>query len=334
MKTSVLKLVPYVIACILIVTSCKKRETDEVTPATTTIAAESEEVQVTNVNDNNETSGSIDQALDDVNSDLGSLSGARIEDTYQDCGRTVTIERANNSTVKGENLKTVKISYSGDCNALGKTRTGTIIVTLTKGKYFTEKGAEYTVSFSGYSTAEKGKTGLDTVKATLDGLQTVVNETGGYVWQVGRRGKTNPVIHKTSGDMKITFHNGKTRSWTVTRKVTYARPDTASRTITITVEGFGTDGANSDVVISGTNRFGDKFVTRISKPIIGYSTCFWVPAEGERIHTVTPASGGDPIVTTETINKGSGAASCPSGYKIKFKNRKGEEKSREVKWSK
>ncbi|MDX2191266.1 MAG: hypothetical protein SFY32_15545 [Bacteroidota bacterium] len=314
-----------ILACVgYITTSCTRKSSDP-TPATTASASTDDETaQVQNAGDQNNASTQIDAAMNDAGNALAGSSGARIDDAIQTSGCTVVTSTNFTSTVNGAS-KSVTITYDRSvCEK--KVRSGTIVLTLTNGAKFSDVGATWTVSFSGYTMRRVDRRGnQDTAYVEINGLHTVTNVNGGFV-RVNMSLNPSPlVIHKVeSNNMSLTFPNGKTRNWNVARQITW------DKDYTQTITGFGTQGGFSDVVTWGTNRFGDTFFTRISTPIISKWACAYFPSQGQRIHQVTSAANGKQLTVTESIL--ADADGCAGGYAISFVGFNGQTRSKTVNW--
>jgi hypothetical protein len=306
MKRIILYAASLLIAGTFLLSSCKKKE--DITPdnTSTDVTASDATVSSTSTNDNNNVDGDIDDVMSDISTQID--GSARI-DAESACG-------IQSATITGENKK-VKITYDGTyCLAARASRSGTVIVTLTKGNDFSEKDAQYTVEYQGYVVTQGGKT------LTLTGTHTVINVSGGLPRYV----ITKPLLYTSvellvTGTMKLTFDTTSiSRDWFVSRKITYGN---SNDILSLTISGTGIAGGYTDLVTWGTNRFGDQFYNRITTPIVSNSTCgFRYPIAGERVHILLLADG----AITNTVAVTVGSDGCGNGVKVKIKNKNGKEK--------
>lgn len=288
-----------VAATVFVATGCKKESAinDDDTAA-----------QATTATDESDVTNESNKAMDDANQSLN--AAAFSSGRYSSAERLLpSLCGASIDTFPTE--KKIIITYDGTtCSKDGKKRTGSITLQLVGDKW-KNAGSTVTVTFNDYAvTKPNGKT------FKLNGSHTITNVSGGLVWQ-----GTTPVVHNASGTLKLSFENGTTREWTVTRKITYTLDNTKHK---VKVESSGTD----NKVIVGTTRKGDPFTVTITTPLEANDVCGWNrPVAGVR--TVT--SGAFKSITATLGVDASGnavaAGDCADYFKISWTNAKGSQSS-------
>lgn len=246
MKKIIISIVSVATIAALTFTSCKKKS-DEVPPSTASD-------QVAHSSDENMFSDAANEILTSVNDGLNQKNAARIEAAPADSVANATVTLTND---------TLYIHFNGT-NAEGtRTRTGKVkVYLLTSDRWFT-KGAKWKIDFlSGITITRK----VDGKSVKLTGSKTITNVTGGNFKSLTSATGQDSVTHKIEGNVGLLFDNEtNSRNWSVFRTRTIKKDGTAYKVI---FTGFGTDGANSNVAESGTNRFGTAFTTTIDKPLV------------------------------------------------------------------
>ncbi len=309
MKKVAIRLMVMSLTFALVFTSCRNKE--DADPAVSN--AEMEETK-THSADNDDATANLDDAMDIVNTDLSGVSGARVEGT-EACGYTANYSAF--STVSGTNQKTIIYTFDKNSTCSSRSRQGTITVTLVQGNYFREQGAVYNLVFEGYGVTYNGK------MMTLTGTQTVTNVTGGL--PRSRFVDGSIVTHKVSGNMELAFDGFEgTRNWQINREITWAN---TAGILSFSISSDNSVDELNNVSVWGTNRFGNKFYTQITTPIVANSNCGWYrPTSGTRVHILKDAD--ESIKFTVTVTNNLGANLCGNGYSVTTTNKRG--RTREV----
>ena len=141
----------------------------------------------------------------------------------------------------------------------------------------------------------------DNKSITINGTKTITNVSGGRVWNMGS-GDTR--IHDiASSGIEVTFDNGTTRTWQISKHRVFTYDDG----IVITTTGTHTDGGITGISEWGTNRFGNPFVTSISAPMTIRQDCEFRLVSGEVTTQRLIAN----VVTTFGLDATGNPTSCP-----------------------
>ncbi len=266
-----------------------------------------------NSKDANSIANAVDANSDDAAARAGQVAGFAGKTTssgwYMLCGQTV---------VDTGNGHTIKITYDGTTNCNGVKRTGTVVVTLNNGSPdWSVAGATATMLINNVVVTDAG-TGNG---FTLNGTQTITNETGGLAWQLWWNAAPGTVVkhREQSTNMSVKFSDGTTGTWSVDRTRTWSLSSTtpAYRTFSVSSEHAG----NTDTW--GTNRYNESFTTSITQTISAndYSTnCWWRPYTGKYVYSV-PARNATASITfgTNSVFQQIGTATtCAPGYTLNY----------------
>src|SRR5450631_1440964 len=157
------------------------------------------------------------------------------------CDATITYDTSNNQRV-------ITIVYDGTNCWGNRTRTGTVIITMPVGQHWKDEGATATITVDALKITRK----RDNKSIVLSGTKTITNVSGGLLKDLAG---LQTITHTISGNLKIDFDNGTSRTWNVSK----LRVFTYDNGIVITTTGTHSDGTNSTIAEWGTNRFGDSF---------------------------------------------------------------------------
>jgi len=199
---------------------------------------------------------SIQSGSTEVNSLHGTagVSGL-INDHKYICDATITYDTSNNQRV-------ITIVYDGTNCWGNRTRTGTVIITMPVGQHWKDEGATATITVDALKITRK----RDNKSIVLSGTKTITNVSGGLLKDLAG---LQTITHTISGNLKIDFDNGTSRTWNVSK----LRVFTYDNGIVITTTGTHSDGTNSTIAEWGTNRFGDSFTSLISVPKVIRQDC-------------------------------------------------------------
>lgn len=310
MKTRSSYLIGAAVTLMSILYACKKDNNSSNTTTSADLQTQSDDqTQVTNEND---------AVVDDVNTMLSSqttVTGASVQPGYKYgvategadsvksyiCDATVTLDTST-TTYK------LTITYNGSNCALTRTRTGTVVVSWTKGQAWHTKGAVVTVDIQNLKITRI----RDGKSITINGTHTYTNVSGGSLTDVAL-GKISSVTHTiTSDNMSIKFDNGTTRTWHIARQRVYT---VVNQGFLITQTGTHTDGNTTNISEWGTNRWGNSFENVITTPLTVDQNCNW-RLTGGAIETIRPE-----VTTTLTFGLDSGGAptGCPGDASYYFK---------------
>ncbi len=283
----------------LALTSCKKDNLEEGKNDSTSMTELSkDEITVEEISND---------ALQDVESVL-SYNGSSYKSTSNlPCNATVDSTSVVNDTI------TIYITYNGlSCNGR-KFRTGQVQIRKQVGTHWGMPGASVNVKYINFSVTRvlTGKT------IVINSDKTFTNVTGGFVYMLGNFGITT-VVHRVSGHMDILFDNGTTRSWNVARQRTYTG---TPGEIVLTVDGFGTSGDYSNLVVWGTNRAGEEFYTQINQSVVHKEVCDGNPVSGIKVHQIPGVEKSATITFGyDSNNQPVTNGDCPTHYRVDWQN--------------
>lgn len=159
-------------------------------------------------------SAAADGAIDDVNSYINNNLGggsskrldndanARLEAYDLPCG-VVSVD----TSTKDVNGKTIyKMKYGNQTPCGYKKKSGDVSFQLTSGTKFSDKGAQFKLTFSNYTVEILANNDI----VVLNGSFTITNITGGYVWQAVTDSAT--IQHRVKGAFTVKYANGETRN--------------------------------------------------------------------------------------------------------------------------
>jgi len=247
------------------------------------------------------------EVLQDVEGVL-SYNGGNLKSTEGiPCNATVDSTAVVNDTI------TLFITYDGlSCNGR-RFRTGQVQIRKQVNTHWGMEGASVNVRYIDFSVTRVG-TGQTIV---INSNKTFTNVTGGFIFMLGHNNFTT-LTHRVEGSMVVNFGNNTTRIWNVARQRTY----TGTRgTLVLTVDGFGTSGEYSNLVVWGTNRNNEEFYTQINQPVVFKQVCEWNPVSGIKVHQI-PAASKSATVTFgfDSNNQPVTGDDCPTHYKVDWVN--------------
>ena len=264
-KTIFRKAIILVVVCtISVVTGCKKDRTTEVSsPDTSSLQQLAKDDAQVQASDN--------EITNDVNTAITSNSSKSIEGINA-CNIKV-------DTIGGGDTLEITLTYSG-FNALSNfTRTGVVVITKPLGIPWSTQNCSVNFKYENLSITKvsTGKTFI------FNGNRTFTNVSGGRIIDLGSTATT--VEHSITGNMQITFENGTTRTWTISRTRTWSGTYPSALTLTVGSTG-ASSGIYTNLVEYGTNRNGEAFYTSINTPILYSQACGWEPIWGGFTHQI------------------------------------------------
>jgi hypothetical protein len=257
------------ISTISIVSGCKKDRTSDVTSPDTSSLQQLAQ-------DDGQVQASDNEITNDVNSALTAHSSKAIDSTAINAC-TITVD-----TIAGGDSLQITMVYNGFNTGHNFTRTGTVIITKPIGKHWSDAGC--IVSFQYINLAiTKVSSGK---KFTFNGNRQFENYSGGRIIDLGSTTiPTQTVEHRITGAMQITFENGTTRIWNISRTRTWTGTFPSALVLTIGSTG-ASSGVYTNLVEYGTNRNGEAFYTSINTPIEYSESCYWDPIWGSFTHQI------------------------------------------------
>ena len=212
--------------------------------------------------DENQVQNASDEAMNDVN---GLMSGGALKSTESvPCNATVDSTSVVNDTI------TYHITYNGlNCSGT-RFRTGQVEIKKQVGTHWYQAGATIIVKHINFTITKvsNGKT------ITLNGTKTHQNVSGGLLWQLGNANVTS-VVYKTWGLETVTFSDNTTRTWNIARMKTFTGTPTQ---LILTLDGFGSEGSYSNLVVWGTNRRVKISIPRLTNRSFCASLATGIPA--------------------------------------------------------
>lgn len=220
---------------------------------------------------------------------------------------------ANVTYSTGTDPMTVTITYNGSNCGGGRSRTGSIVLSMAQGTEWKTPGASFTVTFNNLKIT---KTATNR-SITITGTHLVTNVSGGLLIHLPTEG---PITHTiTSENMKVSFDNGTARTWNVAKQRVYTYDNGAVLTIT----GTHTEGDETGIAEWGTNRLGGSFKTTTVTPVIVKQSCNFRVTGGSVKHSTEAYS----AVATFGLNAGGEIIDCPGTgsyfYKLEWTGKNG-----------
>jgi hypothetical protein len=264
----------------------------------------------TNSDDETRVSTETDAAIDDVNTAMtaqynvtGAATSREMQHRVLDgpgggvdsgliCDGAITLDTAADP-------RTLTITYNGNGCSLGRSRSGSIVISWAAGQQWRTAGAVVTVQFNDVAI----KRLLDNKTITLNGTHTYTNVSGGSLITLPNSPGTSITHTITSSNMQITFDNGSKRTWNVARQRVFTYNDG----YVITTSGTHTDGDLSGISEWGTDRFGNSFEVAILEPRVISQSCSWQMTGGE---VALKNSAGVTTITYGLDNTGA-STGCP-----------------------
>lgn len=279
----------YVLAIGLLIgfASCKKDTTTSNNGDNTELATHSDDQSL------------FSSEIDDISDDANAVLEAYASIAGREMGADTSICGASYSWDLESNPQTATITFNGgDCN--GRSRKGSVVVSVPKGTKWSDKGAVVSVSIQNLKITRL----LDNKSITINGTQTYTNVSGGLLRNLK---SLQSVTHTIASDgFTITFDNGAQRAWKVAKK----RVFTYDNGIVVAVSGNHAEGNMDGIAEWGTNRFGTAFTTAISSPLTIRQDCDFRLTGGVVTHTVGNAS----ATVTFGLDKEGKPVSCPDGH--------------------
>jgi len=202
--------------------------------------------------------------------------------------------------------KTITITYNGTNCWGNRSRTGVIVISIPAGEHWGDKGAVVTISIQNLKITRL----RDNKSITINGTKTITNVSGGLLINLA---SLQTITHTISGDLSITFNNGKQRVWSVSKQ----RVFTYDNGIVITTTGTHTDSlGNTNVAEWGTNRFGVTFESLITEPKVIRQDCDFRLTSGQ--NTILRSDNISSVITYGLDANGE-PTSCPGTGTYYFK---------------
>jgi hypothetical protein len=224
------------------IVSCNKDNSLTLTDQATELIAVSSE----DMSEFESSTQSTEDELDDVLEDNGLM--------VRSCRPTIAL-----SAPKGTYPQTITMTFDGSCNDQhSRKRKGQIVITLSDS--LTKTGATKTVTYNNFY--------LDSAK--VEGTRKWTN--------TGKNAQGQPTFKREATNMKLTYGDGTSTTWSATHIVTKTG-------------GYDTPRLFADDVwavtgnTSGTNRKGKSYESVIASPIVHKAICRWI-VKGVRSITV------------------------------------------------
>ena len=192
---------------------------------------------------------------------------------------------------------TITITYDGSNCGGGRSRTGSIVLSMAQGTEWKNAGSFFTVTFNDLKIT---KTATNK-SITITGTHTVTNVSGGLLIHLPTEA---PITHTiTSENMKVSFDNGTARNWNVAKQRVY----TYNNGAVLTIIGTHSEGDETGIAEWGTNRAGVAFKTSTVVPVVVKQSCNFRVTGGSVKHSTQAFS----AVATFGLNAGGELIDCP-----------------------
>ena len=294
MKTNKLFLYALILvaASALVFTGCKKDKNQD-------LNGDSSSLQQLSKDEINVVAAS-DEALNDANT---LLSGGQLKSTqFLPCHATIDSTSVINDTI------TLYITYEGLNCPETVYRSGKVEIRKQVGTHWGQAGATVAVKLINFQRTRisNGKT------VTLNGTKIFENVSGGFVWQLGN-GVTS-VVHRVTGNLQATFDDNTTRIWSIARQRVFTG---TLENLVMTIDGFGSEGEYSNLVMWGINRHGENFYIQIDQSVVHKQTCEWDPVSGIKVMSI-PGDGKKSTVTYgyDDNNQPVTGNECPTRFRV------------------
>lgn len=304
MKTHLLKTASLIIAAMaLSLTSCKKETIETQDTDTKTI----KQLSV----DENLVDQAVDETIQDVESGQGNgTSGLKSAEVFGQPPCNVDIDTVVN--LQTDTVKLVYTYHGVNCQGT-RDRSGVIEVSKKIGTHWIQAGATLRIRYINFTVTRLA----DSSTLVFNGLRSHTNVSGGVIPQL-LAGTVSSIVHRTSGDMQITFSDGTTRIWSMARQRTYTG---TAQNLLCTIEGFGSQGTYQNLVCWGLNRNGEQFYSQIQQSLVLSQTCNWEPVSGVKKNEIPSVSKSATITfgynsNNEPIVPGE----CPTRFKVDWVN--------------
>jgi hypothetical protein len=263
-----------VVICLGFAFACNKNNSSESDSATTADVQNQSDDQTMVSNEDDAISNDIDGALSSSASVAGASATTTVTSTVTNtsvqsvvnaiCDANVTIDTTATTRI-------VTITYNGSNCWGNRTRSGSIVITAPKAKYWGDPNTAVTIAVNNLkiTRTRDGRT------VTFNGSKTITNVTGGLLKNLATI--SGGITHTISGTLSITYNNGKTAEWNVSKK----RIFTYNNGIVITTTGTHSDGTNTNIAEWGTNRLGVSFASLITVPRVIAQSCNFRLTGGE-----------------------------------------------------
>ena len=292
MKLKFVSILSLIFLSVILFTACKKDDSSGTTNEEEVSAVVDDEAQVTSEMD------AI--ALD---------AGAAIEYEPTFSGNNGVLDQVIcDATVEystSTDPMTITITYNGSNCGGGRSRTGSIVLSMAQGTEWKNAGSFFTVTFNDLKITK-----IATNKSiTITGTHTVTNISGGLLIHLPTEGTITHTI--TSENMKVSFDNGTARSWNIAKQRVYTYNNGAVLTIT----GTHTEGDETSIAEWGINRRGFAFKTSTVVPVVVKQSCNFRITGGSVKHSTEAFT----AVATFGLNAGGDLIDCPGTGKFYYK---------------
>lgn len=296
-----------VLLSVSLVTSCKKKEEEEV--------KELDENTKQFTEDSNDLKAELDNVDNDINSSLENTSlGGRLAETYSSplCGVLIDTSQIAN--------KIIFYNFDGTtpCFSPSRTRAGQIKVQLVQGNRWRDAGSVLRITYINFKVTRLS----DNKFITLNGEKSLTNVSG-INWITFLAGSSNYQLKERALNLQVNFSSGSTATWNSARTTLWqwisanAAPGIPYGHVKFTSTGDTIINSFSNTESWGVNRFGHPFVTHFISPWVSNSYCgFWRPNSGTISHLV---NGSTYTLTAGLDQNGNpSTTACAYGYKIEW----------------
>ncbi len=286
-----------VLACVVVFTSCKKKETGTADP---------------NAKQHNEDVSNTKSESDNLNNDINTVikdSGFGKKEGVQATIEGCTIDL----THQGENPPYIVFTFDGTAHGNpSRKREGVIKVTLVNGTHWSQAGSVLKVEHIDYKVTFVN---LNNHYLVFNGTKYLTNQTG-LVYDLFTTAFSE-TIKERSNDMKVTFENGQQESWNCARLSTWSGTLTPL-VLNATVEADSISPGGKRIDSWGTTRFGTNFTTEMITAWKSGSACgWWKPTQGKYTSTTDNFS----ITATASVDREGNVvntACAGYGYKLEW----------------
>ncbi len=248
----------------------------------------------------------MDESMNDV--DLFLSTGNLKSTTMLPCNATIDSTAVVNDTI------TIYITYNGlNCSGT-RFRTGQVEIRKAVGTHWYMQGATVRIRHINFTITKVS----NQKSITINSVKFHKNVSGGVIWQLGNG--INAIVHRSWGHATVAFHqDSTTRIWNVARQKTYTGIPPAQ--LKLTIDGFGTSGDFSNLVVWGINRQSAHFFTQILTPVVHRQVCDWDPVSGVKKHMIPEASKSATLTFGyNSNNQPVTGDECPAKYKVDWQH--------------
>ncbi len=283
-----------VLACVVVFTSCKKKETT----ADPNAKQHNEDVSNTKSESDN-----VNTDINNVLKQIPAFGKTEATEAYDICG-------VSSVDTTSSPYPTVTFTFDGTtyCGSPARKRSGVVKVELIQGAKWSDAGAKLRVTHTDYKVTYQN---LNNHYLIFNGVK-YLTDVNGFNWINVWFGTDVITIRERSDNMTVTFENGDVASWNTARLSTWGL---SGGQIYAVVEADSISGTRK-IDSWGKTRFGTNFTTEMITAWKSGTQCgWWKPTQGKYTSTTDNFS----ITATASVDQeGNVVTTACGGYGYKL----------------